>query len=39
MKTKFIKIKCMAKNCKVKIIIEVNKVILIIKNNLNQKKC
>lgn len=28
MKTKFIKIKCMAKNCKVKIIIEVNKIII-----------
>lgn len=28
MKTKFIKIKCMAKDCKVKIIIEVNKIII-----------
>ncbi len=28
MQTKFVKIKCMAKNCQVKIIIEVNKIII-----------
>ncbi|WP_395473129.1 hypothetical protein [Spiroplasma endosymbiont of Nomada rufipes] len=38
MKTKFIKIKCMAKNCKVKIIIEVNKVIIDNKEQFEPKE-
>ncbi|WP_339049294.1 hypothetical protein [Spiroplasma endosymbiont of Colias croceus] len=38
MKTNFIKIKCMAKDCKVQIIIEVNKVIIDNKEQFEPKE-